>query len=191
MTVERRINLRCHPSARPEPVRSIRVVVRRSRGAELLLAFRLDGNLSRIQLPPARRPKFAQQLWQHTCFEAFIAVDGQPAYHEYNFSPTGEWAVFAFRGYRDGGPCADETMRPRIAVHTTDHGLQLDARVRLDTLSDIHPRAVLRLGLSAVIETVDGLSYWALRHAADKPDFHAVEGFTLLLEPAHAGPEVS
>ena len=37
--------------------------------------------------------------------------------------------------------------------------------------------------LSAVIEASDGLSYWALRHPADKPDFHDADGFALLLEP--------
>jgi hypothetical protein len=41
----------------------------------------------------------------------------------------------------------------------------------------------LRVGLSAVIEASDGFSYWALRHRADKPDFHDADGFALLLEP--------
>ena len=37
--------------------------------------------------------------------------------------------------------------------------------------------------LLAVIEAIDGFSYWALRHPADKPDFHNTEGFALLLDP--------
>ena len=74
-------------------------------------------------------------------------------------------------------------MRPHIAVRSTGSRLELDALVRLDGLSAIHPRAPLRIGLSAVIEASDGLSYWALRHPADKPDFHDADGFALLLEP--------
>jgi hypothetical protein len=74
-------------------------------------------------------------------------------------------------------------MRPHIAVRTTDSRLELDALVRLDGLSANHPHASLRIGLSAVIEASDGLSYWALRHPADKPDFHDAAGFSLLLEP--------
>jgi hypothetical protein len=36
-----------------------------------------------------------------------------------------------------------------------------------------------RLALSAVIEETSGaLSYWALRHAAGKPDFHHADAFT-------------
>src|SRR5579859_5492555 len=183
MTVEHSIDLRCHPSTRPETVRAIGVLVRRSACAELQLTFRLDGDIPRIHVPSPGAPRIAAQLWRHTCFEAFIAVEGQAAYHEFNFAPSGEWAVYAFSGYRNGGPLADEMMRPQIAVRSTDRRLELDAVVRLDRLSTIHPRARLRVGLSAVIEASDGLSYWALRHPADKPDFHDAAGFSLLLEP--------
>jgi hypothetical protein len=128
-------------------------------------------------------PRIGTELWRHTCFEVFIAIDGNREYHEFNFAPSGEWTVYAFSDYRDGAPLADETMRPHIAVRSTDSWLELDALVRLDRLSAIHPRAVLRVGLSAVIEANDGLSYWALRHPRDKPDFHNADGFALMLPP--------
>jgi hypothetical protein len=183
MTVEHCIDLRCHSSAHSETVRAVEVRIRRSAIAELQMTFRIDGDIRRIRVPPPAVPRIATQLWRHTCFEAFIAVEGQPAYHEFNFAPSGEWAVYAFSGYRNGGPLANEMMRPHIAVRTTDSRLELDALVRLDGLSANHPRASLRIGLSAVIEASDGLSYWALRHPADKPDFHDAAGFSLLLEP--------
>lgn len=183
MNIEHCVDLRCHPSTRPEAVRAMRVLVRRSAGAEFQMTFRLDGDIPRIRVSPPGVPRIATQLWRHTCFEAFIAVEGQPAYHEFNFAPSGEWAVFAFRGYRNGDPLADEMMRPHIAVRSTGSRLELDAVVRLDVLSASHPHAALRIGLSAVIEARDGLSYWALRHPADKPDFHDADGFALLLEP--------
>jgi len=187
MTVEHWMDLRCHASTRPETVRAIGVLVRRSASAELQMTFRLDGDIPRIRVCPPGVLRFATQLWRHTCFEAFIAVAGQPAYHEFNFAPSGEWAVYAFSGYRNGGPVANEMMRPHIAVRSTGSRVELDTLVRLDRLSAIHPRASLRIGLSAVIEASDGLSYWALRHPADKPDFHDADGFALLLEPP--GPE--
>ena len=183
MTVDHWIDLTCHPPTRPETVRAIGVLVRRSPGAELRMTFRLDGHIPRILVSAPDVPRIATQLWRHTCFEAFIAVDGQPAYHEFNFAPSGEWAVYAFCGYRNGGPVAGEMMRPDIAVRSTGSRLELDALVRLDRLSAIHPRASLRVGLSAVIEVSDGFSYWALRHPAGKPDFHDPDGFALLLEP--------
>jgi hypothetical protein len=183
MTVEHWIDLKCHPLTYSETVRAIQVLVRRSTSSELQITFRLDGDVPRIWAPSPGVPRFTTQLWQHTCFEAFIAVEGQPAYHEFNFAPSGEWAVYAFCGYRDGGPVANEMMQPHIAVRSTGSRLELDTLVRLDCLSVIHPRASLRIGLSAIIEASDGLSYWALRHPADKPDFHDADGFALLLEP--------
>ena len=193
MTGENWIDLRCHPSTRTDAVRAIQVAVRRS-SAELKLTFRLDGDIPRISISPPSTPRFARDLWQHTCFEAFIAINGQDgqagqsaAYHEFNFAPSGEWAVYAFRAYRDGDPVVDEILHPNIAIRSSPSRLELDAMVPLDRLSAIHARALLRIGLSAVIETSDGLSYWALRHPNDKPDFHSADGFTLLLEPP--GPE--
>jgi hypothetical protein len=185
MTAEHLTDLKYHPSSHSEAVRSIQVLVRRSAGAELQIAFRLDGEIRQIRIPPPVVPRINPQLWNHTCFEAFIAVQGQSAYHEFNFAPSGEWCVYALSGYRNGSPVADESMRPHIAVRSTDSQLELDAVVRRDVLSAIHSQASLRLGLSAVIEAIDGtLSYWALRHPAHKPDFHNPDGFTLLLEPS-------
>jgi hypothetical protein len=185
MTVEHRIDLSCHPSSRLGAVRAIQVLVRRSATTELQLTYRLEGDLPHIRIPPPGAPRIGTELWRHTCFEAFIALDGQPAYHEFNFSPSGEWCAYALSGYRNGTPVADEMMRPKIAVRFTSSRLELDALVRLDRLSAVHPRAVLRIGLSAVIEASDAtLSYWAFRHPTDQPDFHNADSFALLLDPS-------
>src|SRR5438094_538298 len=149
MTVENWIDLKCHPFTRTNIVRTIQVLVCRSANDELQITFLLDGDISRISVPLPGVPRIAGDLWRHTCFEAFIAVEGQSAYHEFNFAPSREWAVYGFRDYRDGGLLADETMRPQIAVRSTDRRLELDALVRLDRLSAIHQHAGLRIGLSA------------------------------------------
>ncbi len=164
-------------------VAGVQALVRRSRGAELAIGFRLDAELTRIRVPAPAPPLINPQLWRHTCFETFIALDGQQAYHEFNFAPSGQWALYQFRGYRDGGPVLDEAMRPEISVRTTDNRLELDALVRIGRLSAAHPGARLRIGLSAVIESSEGISYWALRHPEGKPDFHNSNGFALRLEP--------
>src|ERR687891_2447317 len=33
-----------------------------------------------------------------------------------NFSPSGEWAFYSFRDYRDGGPMENDELAPKIAV---------------------------------------------------------------------------
>ena len=187
MPVEHLMDLKCHPSARAGPVHDIQALVRRSARDELHLTYRLNGDIPQIRIPSVSAPRMGTQLWQHTCFEAFIAVKGQPAYHEFNFAPSGEWAAYAFLGYRKPGAQGSEIMPPWIEVRSTQSRLELETLVRLDGLSTIHERASLRLGLSAVIEASDGLSYWALRHPAERPDFHNADGFVLVLEPP--GPE--
>ena len=179
--IEHRVNLRPHPSDRVQAVRAISARLSRS-ATEIQIGFRLDGDISAIVVPPPAEPRIDTELWRHTCFELFISVDDGPAYHEFNFSPSGAWAIYAFRGYRDGAPLRDETMRPVIAVRSTAARLELDPLVRLDRVAEVYPAARLRVGLSAVIETGGGFSYWALTHPADRPDFHRAEGFSLSLE---------
>src|SRR5215469_14057446 len=183
MPVEHLMDLRCHPSERAGLVRDIQVFVRRSASNELSMTYFLNGDIPQIRIPSAGATRIGTHLWQHTCFEAFIAVEGQSAYHEFNFAPSGEWAVYAFLGYRERDPQVSEKLPPWIEVRSSKSRLELETLVRLDGLSTIHQRASLRLGLSAVIEASDGLSYWALRHPLGKPDFHHADGFVLLLEP--------
>jgi hypothetical protein len=100
-----------------------------------------------------------------------------------NFAPSGAWAAFAFRGYRDGGPLSDLALAPVIAVRCEGGRLLLDARVPLARLSPAYRAARLRVALTAVVEAADGeRSFWALRHPAGRPDFHHRDGFALVLE---------
>lgn len=155
-----------------------------SGGAGVLeFSFSLEGDLARLRIPQRRPPRRAERLWQHTCFEAFIGRMDSPAYHELNFSPSGEWAVYAFRGYRDREPLADDEYEPRIAVRHARERLELGAVIALDRVSLIQERALLKLALSAVIEEESGaLSYWALKHPPGKPDFHYPDAFALELD---------
>jgi hypothetical protein len=182
MSAEYWVDLICHPSMRPQAVRGIQVSVRRSANGELQLTFRVEGDVPRIQIPTRDESRVGKELWRHTCFETFVALEGQPAYHEFNFAPSGEWGAYAFRSYRDGQLLADETIARNIAVRSTAASLELDAVIRLDALAALHQRAALRIGLAAIIEANDGFSYWALHHPAGKPDFHNPDGFALPLE---------
>ena len=146
------------------------------------LAYRLTGNLNRLRIPAPHLPRRADRLWHHTCFEVFIKASAGTDYYEFNFSPSGEWAVYTFHGYRDGGPFDDEKLDPAISVGSEDAYLKLRAVVDLDRLPAIRPIGKLLIGLSAVIEASDGtLSYWALKHPSDKPNFHHPDSFALEL----------
>lgn len=141
----------------------------------LALRYRIEGDLERLRIPAPRTPAPGERLWQHLCCEAFVAPAAASAYREFNFSPSGEWAAYAFERYREGGPLA--VPDPQIAVSTDDGVLELAASIAVEP-------GRLRVGLCAVIEDRDGelsriLSYWALRHPLPRPDFHHPEGFAL------------
>lgn len=139
----------------------------------LSLAYRLNGPLDRLRIPAPLPPEFVDGLWEHTCFEVFIAVAGKPTYREFNFSPSGQWAAYAFRDYREREEFALTDIAPHISVHRFDDRLELDAALAPALLPSTAPDEVLQLGLSAVIEATDGSrSFWALAHPAATPDFH-------------------
>lgn len=127
------------------------------------MRFILDADFERLRIPPRRLPLRRDGLWRHACFEVFVAKRF-PAYEEYNFSPSREWAAYAFSSYRKRG--REWIARPRW-----------NGRV-----ATVAARGSLKIGLAAVIEEKSGaLSYWALRHPPGPPDFHHPRGFALEL----------
>jgi hypothetical protein len=176
------VQLARFPETSSEFVGGIEVRVSRREDALLTFAYVLKGDLARIRLPSHAVARRADRLWEHTCFEVFVSAKGQSAYYEFNFSPSGEWAAYAFREYREGGPIDDDQLNPKIAVQKEAETLELHAVICLDRLSKIQPGSILRLGLSAVVEDINGrLSYWALKHPLGKPDFHHPDAFAMEL----------
>ena len=172
-----------HRETYSQAVNGIDVQVRWLQDGTLALTYVLKGDCGRLRLPPSRPPARIDGLWRHTCFEAFVSVSGNSAYQEFNFSPSGEWAVYQFCGYRDRSTLEEEETAPQIVACRTEKHLELEARIHLHHLPTTQP---LRLALSAVIEDDAGtLSYWALKHPPGKPDFHHPEAFALEVVPLH------
>jgi hypothetical protein len=182
-TIAHAFVLKCHPET-SSSARGLEACVRCTESGALGITFALKGDIALLRIPQSSTSCRADGFWQHTCFEAFIGVKGIPVYFEFNFSPSGEWAAYAFRDYRDGGPINDDKLDPKIVVQKETERLELSAVMRLHRLSAIQPGVALRVGLSAVIEEQDGkLSYWALKHPPGKPDFHHSDNFTLEIQP--------
>lgn len=156
----------------------------------LLVSYVLEGSVERLRMPGRKMPRFADELWRHTCFELFIARKGETHYHEFNFSPSGEWAAYAFARYRERVPLAVAggvaAIDPRITVRRSAERLELDATVHLCRISADYAGARLVLGLSSVVESRGeaggSLSYWALEHPLAQPDFHHPDAFVLELD---------
>lgn len=160
------------------PVHALQAKVERS-GAVLHFQFSLDADLSLVRIPERRLPAATNELWKHTCFEAFLMrlADEPTEYFELNLSPSTQWAVYAFDRYREGMASVPLAEPPDVRVEAGSSGLQLDARVNMGArIGD----GRLRMALAAVIEDSDGsVSYWALKHAGTRPDFHHPAGFIL------------
>lgn len=150
----------------------------------LVFQYVLRADMARVRVPETESSQRADGLWKHTCFEAFISAAGLAGYYELNFSPSGQWALYSFDGYRKGMSPVDISTTPRLAVRVYDDRLELDAAVYLFDLGLAREGLALKLALSAVVEDDSGtLSYWALKHAPGKPDFHHPDGFVLELTP--------
>lgn len=142
--------------------------------------WKISGELNSVVLP-APAPGRRDGLWRTTCLEVFFAVGEGEGYEEFNLSPTDGWASYIFDGYRRGmgHSHAPLWVRREIDPHIWVASAQLD--LGLAHGDDLRPKAV-RLGFAAVIEDRDGqLSYWALTHRSDRPDFHDQDTFTLAL----------
>lgn len=147
----------------------------------LTLRYELSGNLDNLLFPGPQTPSEAEDLWKHSCFEAFIAVVEEPPYREFNFSPSGQWAAYAFKDYREKQEW-QSNHPPAIHFARSNQQVVLTAVINEADLPHNPLNQPYRLGLSAVLETKAGeLSYWALFHPSGKPDFHHRNGFTLSL----------
>ncbi|MFA4893730.1 DOMON-like domain-containing protein [Brevundimonas sp.] len=137
----------------------------------------MAGVKSGIDIPRASDVGRTDGLWRNTCFEVFALLrDGR--YAEFNISPSGQWAAYGFSGYREGMANVEGPIQV-VRAERTDDAFELDAIINWADWPRID-----RIGLSAVIEDVDGgLSYWALAHPSDKPDFHHPDSFVLTLPP--------
>lgn len=161
----------------------------------LILSYTLSGpDLAQLHMPANMPPGPAHGLWQHTCFEAFVAAPNGAAYHEYNFSPSGQWARYRFSAerVRDGvAELAAPAYSLPVDCSPDEQRMCLQVELPLADLPDLpdpsssfDPVVGWWLGLSAVLEHADGrLSYWALHHPRAQPDFHHPAGRVLRLLP--------
>ena len=174
--------LQPHPTSWTPPGWEVNVATRWSTGA-LLIEYTLAVPAGRLMLPRRSAvPSARDFLWKRTCGELFVGVRGEPGYIEFNFSPSGDWASYAFDGYRENSRSRPwQGPTPEVRIMPGEGATRLVAVVPqqafLCLLRDGRmPR--LEAAFTLVLEADRGdLSFWSLAHPRAQPEFHDRAGF--------------
>jgi hypothetical protein len=163
--------LKIHPNSARPTAQSIEATVWQDSDG-LHFRYLVEGAVELV-LPDPEEPGRADELWQTTCFEAFIVGQGD-SYTELNFSPSGQWASYDFDAPRQG--MRNSETECEVWIEGGEDWIAVEAAVSGEFLNGA------KLGLSAVLEEAGGAkSYWALAHNGDKPDFHDPDCFVARL----------
>lgn len=189
MTPAAPLRLVCHPASASRLTHGVEVVVAVAADGGLELSYQVTAEPGTLVIPPpsADTAGPVDGLWRHTCLEVFLMRSGGSAYREFNFSPSGQWASYAFSAPRQRDVAAEAGWRtsPKIAFFKLSKGFSLRATLPASHLPG--GEGGLRIGLSAVLETHQAESpelctYWALHHPLPLPDFHHSAAFALTLD---------
>jgi hypothetical protein len=142
--------------------------------SSIFVTFRISGFAGGVILPAPKPPERRDELWMRTCCEVF-ARRRPDDYVEFNLSPSGDWAAYAFSGYRAGMHNFDVSA-PNIWIVPKADGFELTTFIPWSDWPHVEA-----IGLSVVVEATDGSkTYWALTHPSDMPDFHHADSFALI-----------
>lgn len=169
-----------HPANPSVAVDGIDFSFERRSATSLRFRFEVSGRIGEIVLPARTAPLRADGLWESTCFEVFLRPAEFSDYRELNFSPSSQWAAYAFSSHRTGMTQAALPAAPVIEVTTGPERLTVDVSISLDL-----PDEPYLMAAAAVIEEAwGGKSLWARSHEGAVPDFHHPSCFTLELPAA-------
>ncbi|HIK30048.1 MAG TPA: DOMON-like domain-containing protein [Oscillatoriales cyanobacterium M59_W2019_021] len=177
------IDFKLIPFGADRPIPDIEIVGKIDRCQNhLSLQYQLLGDLEKIAIPaPSDSPKRQDELWRKTCFEWFVSIPNEPQYWEFNCSPSGDWNVYHFEDYRHKMQTESTLTELPFTIDRDDDRFALSVKLNLDRLK-LGDRP-LDLAITAVIQNIDEtVTYWALTHTGDRPDFHRRDSFILAID---------
>ena len=163
-----------------DPIETIHAAAERVSRSLLRFRYTVIGDISSLRIPGAAPPFRTARLWEGTCFEAFLRAEGESAYLELNFSPSSQWAAYAFTHYRQGMANAPLPAAPEISVSRSADRLEVEIAV-----SPSLGAGPYALNVAAILENRGGeRSFWAASHPGGGADFHHPSCFIHRLPPA-------
>jgi hypothetical protein len=170
-----------HPSS-ASPANAIEAEIVRT-PESIALSYTVTGDIGQLAIPELANPTRADELWKHTCFEAFIMPEQGAGYSEFNLSPTGQWAAYHFKAHRSGMSNIAQASDPGVGSRA--FGDRFDLRATFDLRGLPNLDGPWKVGLSVILEDTSGTrSYWAVKHPENKLDFHHLDCFALQLPSA-------
>lgn len=140
------------------------------------ISYKLTGELDKVELGHTPRHERVIKLWEKTCFELFIKNE-RNEYMEFNFSPVFEWNAFYFT--KKGDPLAEWKKINSVKLDILDsfEVFQLIAEIKKEDFPE-NFFDKCQAGITSVIKEKNGnLSYWALSHEDQRPNFHHFDSF--------------
>jgi len=145
---------------------------------QLTICYILEGNLQNVAIAqPSDTPARKHELWAETCFEFFLGIPNSTRYWEFNLSPSGNWNVYRFDGYRQG--MQEETVFTTLPFSVQSQSDSLALTLDVD-LEPICPQP-LEVAITTVINLNSQVTYWALTHSGTEADFHLRDSFIIRL----------
>ena len=149
--------------------------------SQIHVRYRINGKTHNIQFPDvSQHANRKNELWNTTCCELFVGISGEPNYWEYNLSPSHDWAVFSFSGYRQNK--TDVLSIAKLEISTKiDKNNEFELKTVL-ALPEMLIGHMLDIGVSSVVQDKSGnIHYYALTHPGKQADFHDRNGFNIKL----------
>lgn len=117
------------------------------------------------------------ELWQHTCFEAFVmpvTSANNKNYFEINLNTQKAWNVYQFEDYRSPQPPIECANAEVVDFQFKENLLR--AKVKFNKMEF----KKLKVSLCAVLNVKEvGNTYWSFKHADTKPNFHHFDSFVI------------
>lgn len=147
----------------------------------LELFYQIKGDSSRLAIPePHGEARRLDHLWQETCCELFLRRQNESTdYLEFNFAPSGHWAFYRLSGYRATLERPEIGDSPVIKTHIEVGETSVEAKIPWSMIKHhLQGSSPLEVGLSVILKEKSGtITYWAVKHPSDKPDFHHPDSF--------------
>lgn len=145
----------------------------------LELTYNITGELSWISLPKFRQEgERKNRLWESTCFELFLGIEGKDEYLEFNVAPNGDWNIYHFDGIRIG--MKEDAQAKLTLFPPLQEGKRYQQKIEIDLENSSFAEASLTMGITAITHFDEQFEFWALLHPdPERPDFHHPEGHIL------------